>query len=159
MRGRSRTIVVLVMAAALAVLAPALGTVGDSGLAARTGAQAAAPRSATLVIEARGSTYVPATVTVGGGGTLTVVNLDTYDHTVTSTAVDERGEPLFDVRVAAGTTATVTGVEALANGRYDYNCRFHPFMLGVLFVEDSTGDVGADPVAFEQQLVVPRVVR
>ena len=159
MRRRARAVAVLVTAFVLAAFAPALDTGGDAGLSVRAGAQAAAPRSATLVIEARGSTYVPATVTVGGGGTLTVLNLDTYDHTVTSTAVDERGEPLFDVRVAAGTTATVTGVEALANGRYDYYCRFHPFMRGVLVVEDSTGEVGADPVAFEQPLVVPRVVR
>jgi hypothetical protein len=40
MRGRSRTIVLLVTAVVLAVLAPALGTGGDAGLAARTGAQA-----------------------------------------------------------------------------------------------------------------------
>ena len=150
---------VLVTAAVLAVLAPMLGSDGDGLTPRGGGAQAAAPRSATLVIEAKGSTYVPATVTVGGGGTLTVVNLDTYDHTVTSTAVDDRGEPLFDVRVAAGTTATVVGVERLANGRYDYYCRFHPFMRGALVVEDSTGDVGAEPVEFEQPLVVPRVLR
>lgn len=159
MRGRYRAAALLVIGTVLAVLAPTLGTGGESGPTVGAGAQAAAPRSATLVIEAKGSTYVPATVTVGGGGTLTVVNLDTYDHTVTSTAVDERGEPLFDVRVDAGTTATVAGVENLANGRYDYICRFHPFMRGTLVVEDATGGVGAEPVAFEQPLVVPRVLK
>lgn len=159
MRGRSRAFAVLVTAAVLAVLVPVLWSGYDDSTSAATSAQAAAPRSATLVIEAKGSTYVPATVSVGGGGTLTVVNLDTYDHTVTSTAVDERGEPLFDVLVTAGSTATVTGVEALANGRYDYYCRFHPFMRGTLVVEDSSGGVGSDPVEFEQPLVVPRVLR
>lgn len=155
MRGSVRVLVVLV-GTVLALSLAAATSVGphDPGTA-----RAAAPRSATLVIEAKGSTFAPATVTVGGGGTLTVVNLDTYDHTVTSMAVDERGEPLFDVRVAAGTTATVVGVDLLANGRYDFYCRFHPFMRGALVVEDSTGDVGADPVEFEQPLVVPQVLR
>ena len=73
-------------------------------------------------------------VTVSGGGTVTVVNLDSMDHTVTSVAKGADGLPVFDVRVAAGTTATVPGVESLAAGDWAFYCKFHPSMRGVLTV-------------------------
>ena len=94
-------------------------------------------RNATIVVEEGGARTGFATpeVTVGGGGTVTVVNLDSMDHTVTSVARAADGTPLFDVRVPAGTSATVPGVEALSAGAWAFFCKFHPNMRGVIDVE------------------------
>ena len=93
-------------------------------------------RNATIVIEEGGARKGFATpdVTVSGGGTVTVVNLDTMDHTVTSVAQGPDGLPVFDVRIPAGTTATVPGVDALAPGEWAFYCKFHPSMRGELTV-------------------------
>ncbi len=86
---------------------------------------------------------------------MTVVNLDSMDHTVTSVDKGADGLPVFDVRVRAGTTATVPGVEALAAGEWRFYCKFHPGMRGVLTVEGAGGGVEPERPAFEQPLVVP----
>ncbi|QIK75957.1 multicopper oxidase domain-containing protein [Nocardioides piscis] len=142
-----------VAALALALIAGALATHGAPPVS-----QAAA--RATVVITADGgkARFTPATVTAPGG-TVTVVNLDSIDHTVTSNAVDAEGRPLFDVRIPAGETTTITQTEALANGTYAYFCKFHPGMRGTLVVTGSEGEVEPQRPAFEQPLVVPRVVR
>jgi FtsP/CotA-like multicopper oxidase with cupredoxin domain/plastocyanin len=120
-------------------------------------AAALAPATATIVIEKGGTVkgFSPAEVAVAGGGTVTVVNLDDIDHTVTSVARDAAGNPLFDVRVATGTTATVTGVERLADGSYPFFCKFHPGMRGTLVVEGAAGGVEPERPSFDQPLIVP----
>ena len=100
-----------------------------------------APASATVVVDRGQVRFTPGEVSLAGGGTLTLVNLDTFDHTVTSVATDAAGVPLFDVRVAAGTSATITGVEALGEGSYAFFCKLHPQMRGVLVVEGGDGTV------------------
>ena len=62
-------------------------------------AWAAPVRNATIVIDAGGvrKGYATPQVSVSGGGTVTVVNLDTFDHTVTSVAKGAVGLPVFDV--------------------------------------------------------------
>ena len=114
-------------------------------------------RNATIVIEEGGARTGFATpeVTVGGGGTVTVVNLDSMDHTVTSVARAADGTPLFDVRVPPGTSATVPGVEALAAGAWAFYCKFHPNMRGAITVEGVAGGVEPVDPRFEQPLVVP----
>ncbi|WP_165807159.1 multicopper oxidase domain-containing protein [Nocardioides currus] len=140
----------LAVALALAPSAPSVRSAGTSASAA------AAPGSATLVVDRGSLSFTPSTVSLRGGGTLTLVNLDTFDHTVTSVATDAEGTPLFDVRVPAGTSATITGVEALAEGSYAFFCKLHPQMRGVLSVEGGDGTVTPELPAFEQRLVVPR---
>ncbi|GAB3021446.1 hypothetical protein GCM10011376_21680 [Nocardioides flavus (ex Wang et al. 2016)] len=126
-----------------------------------TTASAEPVRTATIVIEQGGTRTGFATpeVTVGGGGTVTVVNLDSVDHTVTSVARDADGAALFDVRVAAGTSATVPGVEALAAGDWAFYCKFHPGMRGTITVEGVVGGVAPVETRFEQPLVVPATRR
>ena len=118
-------------------------------------------RNATIVIDQGGvrKGYTPDRVTVSGGGEVTVVNLDSVDHTVTSVAKGPDGLPVFDVRIKAGTTATVPGVDLLAAGDWDYYCKFHPGMRGVLTVAGAGG--GIEPVrpTFDQPLVVPPTKR
>ncbi|TGN64918.1 hypothetical protein EXE59_13805 [Nocardioides eburneiflavus] len=118
-------------------------------------------RNATIVIDQGGvrKGYATPLVTVSGGGEVTVVNLDSFDHTVTSVANGPDGLPLFDVRVRAGTTATVPGVDLLAAGQWDFYCKLHPGMRGVLTVEGTGGGVEPERPTFEQPLVVPRTER
>ncbi len=120
----------------------------------------AAPASATVIIGADGAHvgYQTPEVILATGGTLTVVNLDSIDHTVTSVALDAGGDPLFDVRVAPGSTATVAGADLLAAGAYDFYCTFHPRMRGRLVVEGGGGGVTPVPPDFRQPLVVPERV-
>ena len=122
-------------------------------------ASAARSSDATLVIERGGVRhgFSPSRVSLGPGGTLTVANFDTFDHTVTSVAKDDAGTPLFDVRVAAGETVTVAGVERLSPGAWDFYCKLHPAMRGVLVVEGAGGGVEPEDPSFEQPLVVPPV--
>lgn len=120
---------------------------------------AAAPAAATVVVDLGAATYSPGVVVLQGGGTLTLVNLDNLDHTVTSVATDAGGLPLFDVRVAAGTSATITGVAGLAEGSYAFYCRLHPRMRGELVVEGGEGTVTPERPSFDQPLVVPARVR
>ena len=123
-------------------------------------ASALAPSSATIVIErGGGQRFSPSEVTIGGGGSVTIVNLDDIDHTVTSVARDAEGRPLFDVRVATGTTATLVGADALADGSYPFFCKFHPGMRGTLVVEGSTGGVEPQRPSFDQPLIVPERLR
>jgi spore coat protein A len=116
-----------------------------------------APATATIVIDQGGirKGFATPRVSVAGGGTVTVVNLDSVDHTVTSVATGPDGLPVFDVRVATGTTATVPGVDQLAAGAWEFYCKFHPSMRGVLTVEGGDGGVEPERPSFEQPLVVP----
>ena len=148
-------------AVALATSAFVAYDVGGAPESPRAAAFAEPVRNATVVIEeggARKGFSTPA-VTVSGGGTVTVVNLDSMDHTVTSVAKGADGLPLFDVRVAAGTTATVPGVESLAAGEFAFYCKFHPGMRGVLTVTGAGGGVEPERPTFDQPLVVPPTER
>ena len=150
--------------AALTVMLCALALVAyDARTTSRGGPVWAEPvRNATLVIEEGGARtgFTPSNVTVSGGsGAVTVVNLDSMDHTVTSVAKGPDGLPVFDVRVRAGTTATVPGIETLAAGAWEFYCKFHPGMRGVLTVEGTGGGVEPERPTFEQPLVVPPTER
>ena len=118
-------------------------------------------RNATVVIEEGGARkgYATPQVSISGGGAVTVVNLDSMDHTVTSVATGADGLPVFDVRVAAGTTATVPGTAALATGDWAFYCKFHPAMRGTLTVTSAGGGVEPQRPDFEQPLVVPATRR
>ena len=130
-----------------------------SSLPAGTRASASPPRSATMVIDQGFLRFSPSTVTLAGGGTLTLDNLDVFDHTVTSVATDAEGTPLFDVRVAGGTSATITGVEALADGSYPFFCKLHPQMRGLLEIQGGGGTVEPELPSFDQRLVIPQEKR
>ena len=153
LRRRQTAWLVVVVACALALVAIDAGPGPDGRRAS-----AEPVRNATIVVEEGGARTGFATpeVTVGGGGTVTVVNLDSMDHTVTSVARAADGTPLFDVRVPAGTSATVPGVEALSAGAWAFYCKFHPNMRGTITVEGVAGGVEPVDTRFEQPLVVPR---
>jgi spore coat protein A, manganese oxidase len=132
-----------------------------SGAAPEAGAAAAAAgTSATILIERGGPVHGFSTpnVTVVGDGTLSVTNLDTYDHTITTVALDASGKPLLDVKVLHGTTVAIPAADALTSGTYAFYCRFHPNMRGTLVVDRAGGGTtGAEP-DFTLPLVVPGVL-
>jgi len=92
-------------------------------LAAGGGAPACAAHH-TVTID--GVKYVPETLTVKRGDTVTWVNKDPFPHTVTA-------QGRFDSRsIAAGGKWRYV---ARQSGTYDYICTFHPDMKGSLNVE------------------------
>jgi len=122
-------------------------------------ARAQVPIFGSIVIPKDAATngYATKLVTISQDGGLSVVNLDSIDHTVTSVATDGDGDPLFDVIVPPGATISVPAAKLLAAGTYDFYCRFHPNMQGKLVVEGDSGGVTPTPPKFEQPLFVPPV--
>ena len=100
------------------------GSSNDSSGAATTaaGATTAVAASAnTLTIKDR--TF--SALTVKAGDSISIVNADTVDHTVTA------DDGSFDVDVPAGTTATLVISEA---GTYAIHCKIHASMHGTIVV-------------------------
>ena len=105
----------------------------------------AAPRSAGTEVSIKGLAYLPADLTVGVGDTVTWVNADPVDHTITSGKPGKQGVPgvsegtdpkldgLFDEPVKTeGSTFSFTFDE---RGTFVYFCRVHAAMKGVITVE------------------------
>jgi plastocyanin len=94
------------------------------GLLGGGGATTALAAQHTVTID--GLKYVPETLTVKPGDTVTWVNKDPFPHTVTAPGkFDSRGIP------ADGKWKYV----ARKAGRYDYICTLHPNMKATLVVE------------------------
>lgn len=105
-------------AAALASLVLALAGCGGGD------SPPAAPRTAT--VEIREFEYVPETVRVAAGGTVTFVNRDRASHTATA------GDAFDTGRLKRGESKRV---RASKPGRVAYLCSFHPYMKAVVEVE------------------------
>jgi plastocyanin len=104
-----------------AITAPSTNAPGTSGSDAAAGAQ----QSADVPI--KGFKFVPATVKLKVGGTVTFTNDDSASHTATS---DTAG--VFDTNgLDKGQAKKVTFTKA---GTFAYHCDFHPFMKGAIVV-------------------------
>ncbi len=78
-------------------------------------------------IEISGFAFVPATVTVTVGTTVTWTNLDSVAHTVTSET------DLFDSgNLARNATFSYSFTD---RGTFSYHCTIHPYMKGEVIVE------------------------
>ncbi|NIM26176.1 MAG: copper-binding protein [Nitrososphaeria archaeon] len=72
--------------------------------------------------------YIPASVTINAGDTVTWINLDTAAHTVTGGSPAEGPSGVFDSSlVLGGAEYSFTFEES---GSYDYFCMVHPWMVG-----------------------------
>ncbi|MGW2253392.1 cupredoxin domain-containing protein [Kitasatospora sp. NPDC001660] len=71
--------------------------------------------------------FQPADFTVRPGGTVTVVNADTVEHTLTA-----QDHSFTTAPIPPGTSATFKA--PLRRGAYSYLCTFHHFMRGILTV-------------------------
>ena len=171
-RGRTLGLVALSLAALIGGViaydvpsddAPATAALGAGmpGMSGMAGTAARQPVSATILIDRGGMTqgYATPQVTISQDGRLSVLNRDTYTHTVTSEATDADGKPLFDVVVPPGATRSIPAATGLAAGDYPFYCRFHPNMRGTLTVTGDSGGPSGEQQKFTLPLVVPKVVR
>jgi plastocyanin len=94
-------------------------------LAGSPAAFAAPPAAATVHI--KNFAFVPATVTVAPGTTVTFVNDDQEPHTVTATNHSFDSEGLDTNQTRKHTFATA--------GAYAYFCEMHPYMHGTVTVK------------------------
>ena len=78
--------------------------------------------------------FIPSTVTIPMGGTVTWENNDTAAHTSTAGSATEGPSGVFDSSlIMAGSSFSHTFDEA---GSFDYFCMVHPWMAGTVIVED-----------------------
>jgi FtsP/CotA-like multicopper oxidase with cupredoxin domain len=154
-----RPVRVSAAALALVLLGGAAVALGGAEVSGRPAAAAAAT-NASIVIprDAMAKGYLTRRVSITPGGRLSVVNLDTVEHTVTSTDVGSNQKLLFDVEVPPGATVSIPSASLLASGQYAFYCRFHPNMRGVLTVSGTAGGVGPVAQKFTQPLVLPPVM-
>ncbi len=93
---------------------------------ATTSAQSAMPKAAATIHISSFKYTVPATV--APGATVSVMNMDGENHTVTA----DKGNA-FDVKATAG--STVTFVAPTKPGTYPFHCTYHSNMHGALIVK------------------------
>ena len=91
--------------------------------------------SSTPGCEETNECFIPSTVTIGIGETVTWENTDNAAHTVTSGSPADGPDGVFDssLIMAGGATFSHT-FDAV--GTYDYFCMVHPWMAGSVIVED-----------------------
>ena len=94
-----------------------------------------APGSATPGCEETNNCFIPSTVTIDIGGTVTWDNTDTAAHTATGGTATDGPSGVFDSSlIMAGGSFTHEFTEA---GTFDYFCMVHPWMAGTVIVEDA----------------------
>ena len=125
---RPSTVILLVVAALLAALPAATAGVH----AYNSTSTVSIPAGSSVVgCESTNECFIPASVTIVAGGTVTWSNDDTAAHTVTST---DNSPMAFDSSLfLAGTTFEVTFSDP---GEYPYWCVVHPWRTGVVGVID-----------------------
>jgi plastocyanin len=87
--------------------------------------------NAASVLKIENFAFMPKSVTVKAGTTITWTNQDDETHTVTSTTKEFKSKAL-----SAGDKFTFTFTTP---GTYKYFCSLHPFMTGTIVVEAATG--------------------
>ena len=89
--------------------------------------------------------FIPATVTIGVGGMVTFSNNDTAAHTSTAGTPADGPSGAWDSSLVMMNSAYTTG--ALDAGEYPYFCMVHPWMEGLVIVEEESHDEAeAEPV-------------
>ena len=82
--------------------------------------------------------FIPSTVTIDVGGTVTWENNDTAAHTSTAGSSTDGSSGVFDSSlIMAGSSFSHTFEEA---GTFDYFCMVHPWMVGTVIVGDASAD-------------------
>ena len=96
---------------------------------------------------------------MSGGGIVTVVNLDSFDHTVTSVAKGPDGLPVFDVRVAPARPRPCRASRRWPPATGTSTASSTRACAATLTVEGRGGGVEPERPTFDQPLVVPRTER
>ena len=82
--------------------------------------------------------FIPATVTIGVGGQVTFANNDAAAHTSTSGTAADGPDGFWDSSLVMMGSAYTT--PALDAGEYPYFCMVHPWMVGLVIVEEESHD-------------------
>jgi len=86
--------------------------------------------------------FLPATVTIGVGGMVEFVNSDNAAHTSTAGTPQDGPSGAWDSSlVMMGTSFTTPALDA---GEYPYFCMVHPWMVGLVIVEEESHDDHGD---------------
>ncbi|MEO6955989.1 MAG: cupredoxin domain-containing protein [Antricoccus sp.] len=113
--------------AAPASNAPASSAAASSSQSAQSGSPASSASNQMVTIKIKDYKY-SGPDSVSPGATVTVMNEDAVNHTLTA---DTNGG--FDVTITAGKSATFTA--PTTPGTYKYHCTFHANMMGALVVK------------------------
>lgn len=125
MRTRMTAIVMLLVASALIPAPPAA--------------------AATAQVVSVAGTFVSPLAVMTPGDTLILNNQDVLPHNIVSTVPGQ----FASATITMGQTAEVEGASDLGPGQYDFVCTLHPWMVGVLVVQDAVGvqvlpEIGTD---------------
>ena len=86
--------------------------------------------------------FIPATVTIGAGGMVTFANNDSAAHTSTAGTPADGPSGVWDSSlVMMGGSYTTPALDA---GEYPYFCMVHPWMEGLVIVEEESHDDHGD---------------
>ena len=114
----------------IAVAPSAFAEHGEGGMAATV---TNAPGSSTPGCEETDSCFVPSTVVIALGGTVTWENTDNAAHTATSGSPSDGPDGVWDSSLMmVNGSYSVTLDDA---GTYPYFCMVHPWMQGIVIVE------------------------
>ena len=87
--------------------------------------------------------FIPSVVTVDVGGTVTWINEDAAAHTITSGVLADGGpDGVFDSGLFSPETEFSHTFEAA--GEYPYFCLVHPWMNGLVIVQEASDDMMTD---------------
>ena len=101
--------------------------------------------------------FLPSTVTIDVGGTVTWENPDTDPHTVTSGSVTSGPSGVWNsFLIASGSSFSHTFATA---GTYPYFCIIHPWMAGTVVVGGDTTVITPVETPAETEIVTPTVVQ
>ena len=133
----------------IAVAPSAFAEHGEGGMAATV---TNAPGSSTPGCETTDSCFVPSTVVIALGGTVTWENTDNAAHTATSGSPTDGPDGVWDSSLMmVNGSYSVTLDEA---GTYPYFCMVHPWMQGTVVVEaeDDHGDDHAEEMGHSEEM-------
>jgi plastocyanin len=106
-----------------------VGLAGCGGSSKKSSSSSASlPAAAPDTITIKGFAFSPKTVTVDPGATVSVINADSVDHTVTGT-----GGATFNTNHVHGGTSS-SFIAPTTPGTYHYQCNIHQYMKGTLVV-------------------------
>ena len=98
--------------------------------------------SSTPGCEDTNECFLPATVTIGVGGSVEFVNSDNAAHTSTSGTPQDGPSGAWDSSLVMVNMSYTT--PALDAGEYPYFCMVHPWMAGLVIVEEEAHDDHGD---------------
>ena len=109
--------------------------------------------SSTPGCEVTNECFIPATVTIAVGGQVTFSNTDGAAHTSTSgtAAGDDVGVAWDSSLVMMNSSYTTPALDA---GEYPYFCMVHPWMTGLVIVEEESHDDHAEEAHAEEAPVM-----